>query len=100
MPEEVRSGGGLNLNRSELFTTLCKLLGIRSKVTHPYAPQGNTVESWHRCVGTSEVYSKILLQKKNAHDTAEFHEIQSTKLTILHRDDKIGTLTKCKLSTM
>ena len=30
MPEEVRSDGGLNLNRSELFTALYKLLGIKA----------------------------------------------------------------------
>ena len=53
MPEEIRSDGGLNLNRSELFTALYKLLGIKSKVTHPYAPQGNTVESWHRWLGSA-----------------------------------------------
>ena len=43
----------INLNRSELFTALYKLLGIKSKVTHPYAPQGNMVESWHRWLGSA-----------------------------------------------
>ena len=53
MPEEVRSDGGLNLNLSNVFKALYKLMGIDSKVTHPYAPQGNAVESWHRWLGSS-----------------------------------------------
>ena len=53
MPEEIRSDGGLNLNKSRVIEALYELCGISSTVTHPYAPQGNMVESWHRWLGSS-----------------------------------------------
>jgi len=53
MPEVVLSDRGLNLNLSEVFKELYKLLGIDSKVTHPYAPQGNMVERFHRWLGAA-----------------------------------------------
>ena len=53
MPEEIRSDGGSNLNVSEVVKALYVLLGIDSTVTHPYAPQGNTVERFHRWLGSA-----------------------------------------------
>jgi hypothetical protein len=53
MPEEVRSDRGNNLNLSEVFKSLYELLGIDSSVTHPYSPQGNPVERYHRWLGAA-----------------------------------------------
>jgi hypothetical protein len=53
MPEVVLSDRGLNLNLSEVFKELYILLGIDSSVTHPYAPQGNMVERFHRWLGAA-----------------------------------------------
>lgn len=53
VPEEVRSDGGLNLNPSEIFKSLYKLFGIGKLTNHPYAPQSNTVERFHRWLGAS-----------------------------------------------
>ena len=53
LPEEVRSDGGLNLNLSEVFKSLYELMGIKKTVTHPYAPQGNRVERFHRWLGAA-----------------------------------------------
>ena len=53
VPEEVRSDGGLNLNLSSVFKALYALMGISSTVTHPYAPQGNVVERYHRWLGAA-----------------------------------------------
>ena len=53
LPEEIRSDGGANLNLSEIFKELYKLLKITSIVSQPYAPQGNTVERFHRWLGAA-----------------------------------------------
>ena len=53
MPEVVLSDRGPNLNLSDIFKELYILLGIDSTVTHPYAPQGNMVERWHRWLGAA-----------------------------------------------
>ena len=53
MPEECRSDGGRNLNVSEIFKELYKLLKIGSIISQPYAPQSNVVERFHRWLGAA-----------------------------------------------
>jgi hypothetical protein len=52
--QELRSDGGSNLNVSEIFKELNKLLGVdRAIVGHPYNPRSNTVERFHRWLGAA-----------------------------------------------
>ena len=60
VPQEIRADGGSNLNVSEIFQELYKLLGINSIVSNAYAPQANTVERFHRWLGAA---MRILLYK-------------------------------------
>ena len=53
VPQEVRSDRGLNLNLSEVFKELYKLLGVTSILGQPYAPQSNSVERFHRRLGAA-----------------------------------------------
>ena len=53
VPQEVRSDRGLNLNLSEVFKELYKLLGVTSILGQPYAPQSNSVERFHRWLGAA-----------------------------------------------
>ena len=53
VPEEVRSDGGLNLNPSEIFKSLYEIFGIGGITGHPYSPQSNTVERFHRWLGAA-----------------------------------------------
>jgi hypothetical protein len=52
-PEEIRSDRGLNLNLSEVFKELYKILKIRSKVNAAFSPQSNQVERLHKWLGAA-----------------------------------------------
>jgi hypothetical protein len=60
VPQEIRADGGSNLNVSEIFVELYKMLNINSVVNNAYAPQSNTVERFHRWLGAA---LRILLFK-------------------------------------
>ena len=63
VPQDVRSDGRANLNPSEIFKDLYKLMKIKGITSMAYAPQSNTVERFHRWLGAA---LRIMLFKYNA----------------------------------
>jgi len=53
VPGDVRSDRGNNLNISEIFKSLYALFGIKKILSHPWAPQGNAVERFHRWLASA-----------------------------------------------
>jgi hypothetical protein len=54
VPQQIRADGGSNLNVSQIFKELYKMVGVnKGIVNNAYSPQSNTVERFHRWLGAA-----------------------------------------------